>query len=273
MNWRNPQHYSLPVLVSLLLHGLVVVALLWHWPEPQRIPEPVPQHVIAQVIQEENAAEKQRKLEAEKRKRQQELAARRAAEQKKKAAEQKKREQEAARKLAEQKKREQALALKEKAAAEQRAKEKAAQEQAQEKADRQRAEQQRQQEQALAEQLAREQAAQQQKAEQEAKRQAERAAVLEADFIEQIRAKVSSVWRYPPSVRPDQEVSVRIQLVPTGEVIQVQVVRSSGHAALDRSVEQAVMRASPLPVPDDIRLFEQKFRNLTINFRPENATW
>lgn len=273
MNWRNPQHYSLPVLVSLLLHGLVVVALLWHWPEPQRIPEPVPQHVIAQVIQEENAAEKQRKLEAEKRKRQQELAARRAAEQKKKAAEQKKREQEAARKLAEQKKREQALALKEKAAAEQRAKEKVAQEQAQEKADRQRAEQQRQQEQALAEQLAREQAAQQQKAEQEAKRQAERAAVLEADFIEQIRAKVSSVWRYPPSVRPDQEVSVRIQLVPTGEVIQVQVVRSSGHAALDRSVEQAVMRASPLPVPDDIRLFEQKFRNLTINFRPENATW
>lgn len=274
MNWRNPQHYSLPVLVSLLLHGLVVVALLWHWPEPQRIPEPVPQHVIAQVIQEENAAEKQRKLEAEKRKRQQELAARRAAEQKKKQAEQKKREQEAARKLAEQKKREQALALKEKAAAEQRAKEKAAQEKAaQEKADRQRAEQQRQQEQALAEQLAREQAAQQQKAEQEAKRQAERAAVLEADFIEQIRAKVSSVWRYPPSVRPDQEVSVRIQLVPTGEVIQVQVVRSSGHAALDRSVEQAVVRASPLPVPDDIRLFEQKFRNLTINFRPENATW
>lgn len=273
MNWRNPQHYSLPVLVSLLLHGLVVVALLWHWPEPQRIPEPVPQHVIAQVIQEENAAEKQRKLEAEKRKRQQELAARRAAEQKKKQAEQKRREQEAARKLAEQKKREQALALKEKAAAEQRAKEKAAQEKAQEKADRQRAEQQRQQEQALAEQLAREQAAQQQKAEQEAKRQAERAAVLEADFIEQIRAKVSSLWRYPPSVRPDQEVSVRIQLVPTGEVIQVQVVRSSGHAALDRSVEQAVMRASPLPVPDDIRLFEQKFRNLTINFRPENATW
>src|SRR5690606_40183736 len=63
--------------------------------------------------------------------------------------------------------------------------------------------------------------------------------LLEADFIEQIRAKVSSVWRYPPSVRPDQEVSVRIQLVPTGEVIQVQVVSSSGHAALDRSVEQA----------------------------------
>src|SRR5690606_35527528 len=243
MNWRNPQHYSLPVLVSVLLHGLVVVALLWHWPEPQRIPEPVPQHVIAQVIQEENAAEKQRKLEAEKRKRQQELAARRAAEQKKKAAEQKKREQEAARKLAEQKKREQALATKEKAAAEQRAKERAAQEQA----DRQRAEQQRQQEQALAEQRAREQAAQQQKAEQEAKRQAERAAVLEADFIEQIRAKVSSVWRYPPSVRPDQEVEVRITLVPTGQVIQVSVIRSSGNAALDRSVEQAVHRASPLP--------------------------
>ncbi|UZK03318.1 cell envelope integrity protein TolA [Venatoribacter cucullus] len=269
MNWLNPQHYSLPVLVSVLLHGLVAAALLWHWPEPQRMPEPVPQHVIAQVIQEENAAEKQRKLAAEKRKRQQELAARRAAEQKKKQAEQKRREQEAARKLAEQKKREQALALKEKAAAEQRAKEKAAQE----KADRQRAEQQRQQEQALAEQLAREQAAQQQKEQQEARRQAERAAVLEADFIEQIRAKVSSVWRYPPSVRPDQEVSVRIQLVPTGEVIQVQVVRSSGHAALDRSVEQAVMRASPLPVPDDIRLFEQRFRNLTLKFRPENATW
>ncbi|TNC89766.1 MAG: protein TolA, partial [Thalassolituus sp.] len=66
---------------------------------------------------------------------------------------------------------------------------------------------------------------------------------------------------------------VRLVMVPTGEVISANVVKSSGHAALDRSVEQAIMKASPLPVPEDIRVFEKNFRTLTMKFRPENASW
>jgi colicin import membrane protein len=103
--------------------------------------------------------------------------------------------------------------------------------------------------------------------------QAERATQLTAEHQDIIRAQVAAAWRYPPNVTPEMEVEVRLTMVPTGEVISATVTKSSGHQALDRSVEQAIMKASPLSVPDDIRVFEKNFRTLTMKFRPENATW
>ena len=63
-----------------------------------------------------------------------------------------------------------------------------------------------------------------------------------------------------------------IRLVPTGEVISVEVIQSSGNAAFDRSVEQAVRKAERFPELRDMSttLFETSFRNLTITFRPED---
>ena len=101
----------------------------------------------------------------------------------------------------------------------------------------------------------------------------ERSKQIAADSQTQIRLKIESVWQYPPAVQPDQEVVMKLVLVPTGQVIQAQVVKGSGNAALDRSVEQAIYKASPLPVPQDIRVFEQNFRTFTMKFRPENASW
>ena len=102
---------------------------------------------------------------------------------------------------------------------------------------------------------------------------AEKAAQMTAEYQDLIRAQVASVWNYPPNVSAELEVEVRLVMVPTGEVISANVTRSSGNDALDRSVEQAILKASPLPVPDDIRVFEQNFRRLTMKFRPENASW
>jgi colicin import membrane protein len=47
------------------------------------------------------------------------------------------------------------------------------------------------------------------------------------------------------------------------------VVNSSGDDIFDRSAENAVRKASPLPVPQDRNLFSQNFRVFTFIFKPE----
>lgn len=266
MSWLDPGRYSFPVVVSLLLHVLVAGLFIVQWPTEHRVPEPVPQHVVASVVQSENQAVKERREKALREQRKKEQAAAR----KKKLAEKKRQEKEKAQKLAAQKKREQEKALKEKALAEKKASEKAARDKAEK--DRQ-AKERAQQETQLLEQLAKEQAEAEARAQAEAEAWAEKVAEITSGSVSDIRSRIESVWRYPPAVRPEQETEVSITLVPTGQVINVKITRSSGNAALDRSVEQAIFKASPLPVPKDPRVFEKSFRNLTMKFRPENATW
>ena len=66
-------------------------------------------------------------------------------------------------------------------------------------------------------------------------------------------------------------VLLQINLVPTGEVISVNVLRSSGDAAFDRSAVQAVRRADRFPELQDmsIGLFERQFRQFNLLFKPE----
>ncbi len=45
------------------------------------------------------------------------------------------------------------------------------------------------------------------------------------------------------------------------------VIRSSGDPVFDRSVESAVLKASPLPLPGDAALFTH-FREINFNFDP-----
>jgi len=116
-----------------------------------------------------------------------------------------------------------------------------------------------------------ESALQEQLAAEEKQRQAVREvrALAEADrFKALIRQKVSRNWVRPPSAEKGLECVVHVRLVPGGEVIDAKVVRSSGNAAFDRSVENAVYKATPLPLPADKQLFEY-FRELEFIFKPE----
>jgi len=90
-------------------------------------------------------------------------------------------------------------------------------------------------------------------------------------YIGQIQQIINSLWHYPPSAKHDDKLILRIYLVPTGEITEVQLVESSGNAALDRSAEQAVWKAATLPVPKDPVLFEKEFRQFLLPFSPENA--
>lgn len=85
-----------------------------------------------------------------------------------------------------------------------------------------------------------------------------------------IAQRVESRWNRPLAAKAGMSVTLRISILPGGEVANVNPVTSSGNAAFDASAIEAVRRASPLPVPDDVGVFSQSFRNFTMKFRPED---
>ena len=94
--------------------------------------------------------------------------------------------------------------------------------------------------------------------------------VASQSYLEGIANLVAGHWSRPPSARNGMEVELMIELVPTGDVVGVTVVRSSDSAAFDRSAEHAVRRARRFEVPEDRQLFERNFRKFRILFRPED---
>jgi colicin import membrane protein len=90
-----------------------------------------------------------------------------------------------------------------------------------------------------------------------------------ARFEALIRQKVERNWLRPAQSAGGLSCVVRLRIAPGGEVLSAVIVRGSGDAAFDRSVEAAVLRASPLPVPSDLSVFEH-FRDLELKFKPED---
>ena len=86
------------------------------------------------------------------------------------------------------------------------------------------------------------------------------------EYIGQIKNKIERNWLRPPGSPMGLRCVVRIWQIPGGEVVQAEIMTSSGNVAFDRSVEEAVLRSSPLPVPRDPALFE---RSIIISFEPE----
>mgnify|MGYP002336307383 CR=1 FL=1 len=97
---------------------------------------------------------------------------------------------------------------------------------------------------------------------------ADRAASEAEKYKALIRQKVSRNWNRPAGTKTGLKCLVRVRLVPGGEVLQATVVRSSGDPIFDRSVENAVYKAAPLPLPPDPDLFEY-FREIEFSFSPE----
>lgn len=85
-----------------------------------------------------------------------------------------------------------------------------------------------------------------------------------------INQRVVTKWNRPLSARNGMVTTLRITVLPGGEVSSVVTVKSSGDPAFDASAEEAVRRASPLPVPDDPALFRQYFSSITFRFNPED---
>jgi colicin import membrane protein len=87
-----------------------------------------------------------------------------------------------------------------------------------------------------------------------------------AQYIARLSARIQNAWIKPPSARAGLDCIVNITQIPGGEVTGAHVSQCNGDAAARQSIENAVLRASPLPPPPDPALFQ---RNLVIHFHPD----
>ena len=83
-------------------------------------------------------------------------------------------------------------------------------------------------------------------------------------YIAAIQSKIQRNWIRPATAPDDLRCSVRVRQLPSGEVLSAQVISCNGNAAVVRSVEAAVQKASPLPLPSNPLLFS---RDMRLNFR------
>ena len=90
-----------------------------------------------------------------------------------------------------------------------------------------------------------------------------------------IRATVINRWTRPPSARNGMVAVLSIQLVPTGEVVGVSVLQSSGNNAFDRSAMNAVERSARFPDVAKLEnaVFEDNFRRFQLIFKPEDLRY
>ncbi len=78
--------------------------------------------------------------------------------------------------------------------------------------------------------------------------------------------KVKDKWVQSNGYTQGLKCTIQVKLLPSGEVMEAVVVRSSGDPVFDRSAEYAVRKASPLPVPRNVVAFNQQFRNFNLTF-------
>ena len=108
-------------------------------------------------------------------------------------------------------------------------------------------------------------------AEQETRARAEQAAAgaarsrAQLEWIDKIRSRIRGYINLPPDIPGNPEAIFDVVQLPTGEIIDVKLRKSSGVRAYDDAVQRAILKASPLPKPVPADLFQ---RNLELHFRP-----
>lgn len=83
---------------------------------------------------------------------------------------------------------------------------------------------------------------------------------------------ISQQWIVPDGVDKNATCILLITLAPGGNVIGVQLLQESGNGALDRSAKTAVLKASPLPVPKNLALFDS-FRTIKLIVHPKDMEY
>lgn len=242
IGWRSG--YITAVLSSIGLHVLVVAAFLIDWPSENKDIVVQPQFIQAELIQLKPKEKPKKKASNSKAK---DLAAKR---------------REAERQRAEQQRREkQRIAAREA----ERLEKLRQQEDARQKREQKQRE--------LAQERARKQAALDEKLRQEQAAELARQDKQSANsYLQLIQGRLSQNWSRPPSARLGMQTLIELRLVPTGRIVGVKILQSSGDIAFDRSVEQAAFKAAPFSELQSMepRLFEQYFRVVKVLFNPED---
>ncbi|MFT6464035.1 cell envelope integrity protein TolA [Halopseudomonas sp.] len=99
-----------------------------------------------------------------------------------------------------------------------------------------------------------------------------------ASFDDLIRRYVSEQWRRPPTARNGMVVEVVVSMLPTGQITDAVVARSSGDAGFDQSAVQAVRNVGRIPEMqqlsrDNPATFDRMYRKRTLRFKPEDLSF
>jgi len=119
------------------------------------------------------------------------------------------------------------------------------------------------------EELARQQE-EKRRAEEQARAEAVQARQSEIDrYIEGIKNRIRSRANIPDSVTGHPEAQFRIRLLPGGDLLDVELTRSSGNRAYDAAIERAIRSAQKFDIPPPTSELFPRFRELTLNLRHE----
>lgn len=246
---------TLPLLMTLFFHSLLVAAFFFDAPTSEPIVRrAATKYIKAELVTLEKPKQKKKTVKSSSKKK--------AADRARKLAQQKAEEEQALREKLLQKEQEKQLQLEREN--EKKVQQKEAQEARQKREQQQRIQQQSERE--LAEAIA------QEKNQQGGDKQVVTAEELANSFIALITDTIQNNWNRPPSARNGMEAQLALTLMPTGEVVNVKVIISSGNLAFDRSAENAVRRAGQFPELKQLpnKVFEDYFRQLRLKFRPED---
>lgn len=86
-----------------------------------------------------------------------------------------------------------------------------------------------------------------------------------ADYVAKIRGKIKGNIVLPRSIQGNPEAVFKVTQLPSGEIIDVKLGKSSGNRLLDDAIERAIKKSDPLPLPDQPGLFE---RVLELKYKP-----
>ncbi|WP_086930026.1 cell envelope integrity protein TolA [Agarilytica rhodophyticola] len=244
--------FVIPATVSLVIHAGIFLALTVSWEGKTEVKRVIPpKYVEAKLVKLKDTSKK--KASAKKQPRKIDLTAKRKEqarlkqeqERKRKARIEKQRKEAQAKKAAEKKKREEELAKK--AREEKQRKEKEQQQRLQQEF-----------EQALLEE--------------QGLLQEEEFADEAQSYTSKFRQRVESKWSRPPSARTGMRCVLKIQLVPTGRIVSVNITESSGDSAFDRSAVQAVKKVEVFPEAKEMSpdVFERYYRTFNFSFNPQD---
>jgi len=95
------------------------------------------------------------------------------------------------------------------------------------------------------------------------------------NYVGAITQQVEEKWSRPAELRlmdlANVEAKVAVEILPTGELQNASIVKSSGNTNYDQSVLRAIEKVRRFNVPEDSEVFEAGgFRRLNITFRPED---
>ncbi len=86
-----------------------------------------------------------------------------------------------------------------------------------------------------------------------------------AAYQDAIGRKIRGNTVLPPGIQGNPEALFEVTQLPTGEVIGVKLLKSTGNTALDSAIERAINKSSPLPQPKNQKWFD---RILKLKYKP-----